>query len=270
MLRPGADRPSDGVWPRGARAPVSRPSSERPSLVLLPGTLCDERLFAPCLKRLRRALPHWDVRVIDFGGLEAGPSTWARRVWAGLPHQTCLLGFSLGGIAAVQLMREAPHRALAVALVASTAESGSRRGQMRARRQWGRWMSGGPAGVVRGLMPAYFSQGRSRARHASTLGRMADDTAGDLARAQFDWAARRAAGHEVLASHEAPLLIVSGQCDGLCPRPTQRRILRSRPDASWIEMRHAGHFLPLERPAALARHVACWLNHHFPRDRGES
>ena len=256
---------------RRARAVATAPTaSGRPCLVLVPGTLCDARLFAPCLVRLRRLLPQWDFLTIDFQGLQAGPEVWARRVWGALAPQVCLLGFSLGGIAALQLLRQAPHRAQALALVASNAEAGSRRGRLRARRQRAQWQAGGAHRVLRSLMPAYFPQVGVRSRLGRCVRHMALATRTAVAMAQFDWAARRQGGHQVLTSHSGPLLVVSGQRDRFCPRRMQERLVQSRPDATWFDIRRAGHFLPLEHPAALARHVSRWLNHHFPQARGES
>lgn len=272
MRLPPSRPPHSRVAAPGNAASPASGVAPRPCIVLLPGTLCDARLFGPCLARLRRALPQWDFRAIDFHGLEAGPDAWARKVWSVLPPHVGLLGFSLGGIAALHLLRADPSRVHSLALVASNAEPGSRRARLRARRQHALWGRGGADGVMRWLLPAYFPQMRERLRLGRHVNEMARDTRGAVARTQFDWAAQRKSGHDVLKAFDGPILVLSGQRDRFCPRRMQRRLVQSRPDARWIELPLAGHFLPLERPAAVARHVARWLAQPllFPWSLGDS
>ena len=83
--------------------------------LLLPGTLCDGRVFAPMIS-------HWPkdrlVQVADLHRLE-DPLVWWQELLGRLPAQLDVLGFSLGGILAMQLLAVAPERVRRLVLVAS-------------------------------------------------------------------------------------------------------------------------------------------------------
>lgn len=243
--------------PHPAREPArAEEACALPWLVLIPGTLCDRRLFAAQARALRGRARVWCV---DLHGLEMEVGAWAERLLQRLPPRFSLAGFSLGGLLALELLRRAPERVERLALVASNAEPGSRRARLRSRQQRATWRNGGARAVVDRLMPLYLPVPRQRARHAPLIHRMAGATPGAAARAQFDWAALRPSGHAAVAAHAAPLLVVSGADDRLCPRAQQQRLLATRPDARWLELRRCGHFIPLERPRPLSRLLAHWL-----------
>jgi pimeloyl-ACP methyl ester carboxylesterase len=222
--------------------------------VLLPGTLCDERLFA----RQRRALAR-TVRVQAVGYRQLRGPDWCERLLQQLPQPLLIAGFSLGGLWALELLRRAPQRIQGLALVASNAEGGSRVGQRRSAHLWRGWRTTGAAAVARSLKPQYFHHPRQRRRHAGLVRSMAEATPTRAARAQFDWAAHRPAALPWLAHSRVPLLLVSGAHDRLCPPTLQRRIVQARPDARWLELPRVGHFVPLEAPSALGRALRHWV-----------
>ena len=250
---PARERRSPGRG--GGAAAGGAPEGSRPHLVLIPGTLCDRRVFDAQARALRGVARVWRA---ELQGLD-DVGRWAERLLRRLPPRFSLAGFSLGGLLALELLRRAPERVERLALIASNAEAGSRRARHRSRAQRVRLQRGGTSAVVRALLPGYLSVARRRARHGPLIRRMAGDTPAAAARAQFDWAAQRPAGHATLAAHTAPLLVVSGADDRHCPRAQQQRLRAARPDAQWLELRRCGHFIPLEQPAALGRALAHWL-----------
>ena len=82
-------------------------------LVLLPGMMCDARLFAP-----QQASFNGEVEVIvptlDGAGSMA---ELAALVLAGLPDQFALGGVSMGGILSMEIMRQAANRVTHLALI---------------------------------------------------------------------------------------------------------------------------------------------------------
>ena len=228
---------------------------ERPCLVLIPGTLCDARLFQHQVRRLRTRAR---IVVLDYRRLRAG-ADWLAAQTRHLPPRFSVAGFSLGGLWALELLRTMPERIERLAMIASNAEAGTRGARRRSRALWRLWRSEGAAHVARRLEPKYFHCASQRSKHDRLVRDMAQATPARAARAQFDWAAHRPAGHDVLAHSSAPLLVVSGARDGLCPRALQRRMLAARPDAQWVELRRCGHFVPLEAAAALSRWLEAWL-----------
>ena len=232
----------------GQTMPPDPGPAQRPCLVLIPGTLCDARLFAVQARALRAQARVWcaDLQPLGDGGVDA----WAAALLRVLPPRFCLAGFSLGGLLALELLRRAPERIERLALIASNAEAAGPRARRRGQAQRRAWLQGGAVAVLRGALPLYLP---------AVIGAMAARTPTAAALAQFDWAACRPAGHAVLAAHTAPLLVVSAADDALCPRAQQQRLTAARADARWVELRRCGHFIPLERPRQLSRLLAQWL-----------
>ena len=73
-------------------------------LVLLPGTLCDERVFEPLLGRVSPA----QVLIPRLVGHESSREM-ARALLDRLPERFALAGFSLGGIVALEIVRLSPN-----------------------------------------------------------------------------------------------------------------------------------------------------------------
>lgn len=229
--------------------------TDRPVLVMIPGTLCDGRLFERQERRLRSQV---QVVRVDWQHLQQARDPIGALLRR-LPQRFSLAGFSLGGLWAVQLMARAPERVERLALIASNAEASSRRVARRSARLWRLWRAQGPAAVARACKPAYFHHRRRRQQHASLVRKMALATPSRVAKAQFDWAGHRPDGLQVLARTAAPTLLISGAHDRLCPRVLQQRILAAAPTARWTELPRCGHFLPLEAPAHLTRLLGSWL-----------
>src|SRR5437868_10378145 len=101
-------------------APIAAPSSWVESahepLVLLPGTLCDERVFFPLLERLSP----WTIMTPSLGDAESAPDI-ARHLLQTLPPRFALGGFSLGGIIALEMIAQQPERITRLALIDTTA-----------------------------------------------------------------------------------------------------------------------------------------------------
>ena len=229
--------------------------SARDCLVLIPGTLCDARLFRHQVHALRR---QYRVIVLDYRRLH-DPVDWPRQALLLLPERFALAGFSLGGLWALELLRRAPERVQRLALIASNAEAGGPRATPRCALLWRLWCHAGPDAVARRIKPDYFHHRRQRRRHARLVRDMARSTSARAARAEFEWAAQRPGGLGVLSAFVQPTLIVSGARDRLCPPRLQRHMLCAQPGAQWVELPRCGHFVPLEQPAALTRLLLNWL-----------
>lgn len=227
----------------------------RPTLLLLPGTLCDERLFARQLRALR---PMARIEVGNLHTLDE-PVAWVARLLKRMPPRFSVAGFSLGGLLALEILRQAPSRVERLALVASNARGASLRGKRRSAQLWRRWRVAGPQGVMKDVLPTYFPKRAQRERHQVLVADMARRTPGPAAKAQFQWAASRPAGLSVLADFGGPLCVVSGLRDKLCPHAWQQEIASLKPHAQWTALPRMGHFLPLEAPAPLSRALAQWL-----------
>ncbi|MDP1026963.1 alpha/beta fold hydrolase [Sphingomonas sp. KR1UV-12] len=214
-------------------------------LVLLPGTLCDARLFAPLLDRLA----HRDTRVLAIDGDD--PAILVEALLKQAPPRFALLGFSLGGLVALELALRAPERVVGLALLDSNA---------RARAADAPPHPGPPAAAVADTWPR--SVGSARADDGDLRGlldAMAQDVGATAHAAQERLAVARADKREQLARFAMPALVLAGAEDALCPPAFQRELADGLPDATLALIDGAGHFAPLEAPDAVAAHVAAWL-----------
>jgi len=243
-------------------------TSRRTTLVMLPGTLCDHRLFGR-QKRSLRSLH--DVRLLDYRALQAANTQhararWVQRLLAGLPDSFSLAGFSLGGLWALEILRQAPDRVERLAMIASNAQGASPKGYRNSRIQRRLWRNrgAGPLAVMARGLPAYFHHAAACGRHLGLLRDMALSTAHRSALAQFSWAGRRPDGLQTLAEFTGPVLIVSGARDQLCPPRWQQAMQQANPAANWLELDRVGHFIPLEAPAALTGALHQWLRTPCP------
>lgn len=230
-------------------------STGLPTVIMLPGTLCDARIFSRQKMALRQCA---DVRVLDYRKLSP-KRDWTAALLATLPQRFSIVGFSLGGLWALELLRQAPARVDRLAMIASNAQPASEGGRRKSAWLWKLWRDRGPAEVARHVKPAYFHHERRRRQHAALVHDMALRTSREAAFAEFAWAATRPDGREVLARFKGPLLLVSGAKDRLCPPAWQRAMVQAQPAAHWLELPRVGHFVPLEAPARVSDALLRWI-----------
>lgn len=226
-------------------------------LLLLPGTLCDERLFAPLLHRL----PGRAATVVDLTGA-ASACILAERVLAAAPPRFALLGFSLGAIVAFELARLAPDRVLGLAIVGGNArpvpaeDHAPRRAAVRRAAE-----RGAAAYVLDELWLRYFAAAAADdGAMRRLIGSMADRLGHAVLDMQTEVALGRADMRGELAALAMPALVLCGAEDEIAPVALHREIADAMPDATLAIVPRAGHFVLLERPDAVAAHVARWLD----------
>ncbi|WP_321795133.1 alpha/beta hydrolase [Caballeronia sp. J97] len=236
----------------------------RSTLVLIPGTLCDQRVFGrqiPALRAIAR------VRVADLSSMKCREQ-WLNALIDGLPERFSVAGFSLGGMFALELLRRVPERIERVALIASNAQPGTSALQKKSRRLGHLWRAGGARAVIAALEPSYFHRARVRYEQGALLRAMAERAGWKSARAQFAWAAERPAGYGALAVFGGPTLILSGAHDSICTRRQQRLMAAASRQSHWIELSRCGHFLTLEEPAKIGRALARWMREPVVSEQG--
>jgi pimeloyl-ACP methyl ester carboxylesterase len=225
-------------------------------LMLLPGTLCDARVFAP----LAALLPDRETVVAEMTGA-GSTSELASAILSAAPGQFVAVGFSLGGIVALEIAAMAPERVVGLALIASSARpdkpggAEGRRADMAEARRRGI----GPF-LLEKLWPRYVA---TAARTDLALQRLVLDMAESLGPAVFarqtEVAISRADSRPRLAALKMPVLALCGEEDALCPPVLQHEIAEAVPNATLRIIPGAGHFVLQESPRA-AQHIAAWLD----------
>src|ERR1700716_3779957 len=88
-------------------------------ILLIPGLLCSPRLYADQVPQLWRLGP---VTIADHTR-DDSMSAIARRILAAAPPRFALVGHSMGGYIALEIMRQAPARVARLALLDTAAHA---------------------------------------------------------------------------------------------------------------------------------------------------
>ena len=226
-------------------------------LVLLPGSMCDARLFAPQVE----ALSTGRCLVLPSLALDDAVEDMAARVLAEAPPVFALLGLSLGGIVAMEVARRAPDRVARLALldtnhlpeppaVAQTRASYVERAR-----------AGDLEGVMRDeLKPRYLAEGPRKAATLDLCMRMALDLGPDVFERQSRAISTRPDQSGALPGLAMPTLVLCGAQDGLCPPARHDAIAALLPNARRVTIAGAGHLPVLERPDETNAAIAGWLD----------
>lgn len=229
--------------------------AEAVPLLLLPGTACDERLFAPLISELS----HPDIRVLRVEGATTTPDV-AALILKDAPERFSLLGFSLGGIVALEMIAQAPDRIERLALVDTTprpdpeANAATRRADVEKARRDG--MDGY---ILNAWEKLVSSANREDAGLRQTIVAMARDAGPHVLADQSEIAIHRADSRPRLGDITVPVLILAGADEKVCPLEAHAELAAGIAGANYFTIPNAGHFAPLENPAAVARHVRDWL-----------
>lgn len=227
-------------------------------LLMLPGHMCDERMW----------------RDLDLGGPTVVHADLARddridamaaRALATAPPRFVAVGFSMGGIAAIEIARAAPKRIAGLVLIDTTANPDRPESAAARLRQQARVRAGELRAVVsEELCPKYLSDGTAGSERKAILDRVLDmalTLGGDVFLAQSEALRLRADARDALASIGSRTLVMCGAEDVLCTPGDHAGLAAALPDARLAVVPDAGHLLPLERPRAVSAILREFLEH---------
>lgn len=230
-----------------------------PPVLLIPGNMCDARLWRPVAERLEEAghtvchAPRLDENSIG---------EMAEVVGFAIDGPAAVVGFSMGAIVAAELARRAPERVVALGLLAFNATADlPERAAVRPRQQEA--VRGGQLEtlVADELKPNYLAEeNRGDRALLDTVMEMARRLGPDAFIAQSEALRLRGDLQPALPGFTMPVLLACGSEDRLCPPDWHRRWAGMvGPNARFTEVPGAGHLLPLEQPDALADALIGWL-----------
>lgn len=229
----------------------------KPALALLPGMMCDARLFAPQIARLAG---RFDVIAPGYGP-DPSMEALAARLLGALPPRFALAGLSMGGIVALEIARQAPERVERLALLDSNHLADAPERRPVRDRQMAEVRAGGLRRViVEEMKPNYLAE-RSR-RDAALLDLLLDmaERLGPEAFVSQSLALRDRRDYSgVLQAFSGPVLLLCGEEDRICPPERHRAMAALRPGAQLAIVPGAGHISTLEAPEAVSAALEIWL-----------
>jgi pimeloyl-ACP methyl ester carboxylesterase len=228
-------------------------TSTAPQVVLLPGNMCDERLWAGGDRAIIMAIEALGLEVssVDFEN-DARIDAMATRALNTVKGALIPVGFSMGGIVALEMNRQAPDRIVALGLIDTTSYADTRSAQ-RLRQQNDVRQGQLERVVLEELKPNYLAACHAKdANMLSLLRDMAMTLGPDVFIAQSEALRTRADLTPVLGDIDVPVMLACGREDVLCPPELHVRLSAMIKDATLTIVESAGHILPLEQPVILA------------------
>lgn len=223
-------------------------------LILLPGMMCDERLFGPQIDALGVA-----TLVPDLGGHDS-IAALAAHVLAEAPERFALAGLSMGGIVAMEVIRQAPHRVTRLALLDTNPRA--ELPEVRARRapQIESVRAGHLAQVMaEQMIPNYFTEGANNPAIRDLCLDMALALGPDVFINQSIALRDRPDQQDTLRAVTVPSLILCGRDDRLCPLERHDLMHALIPGSTMHIVEGAGHLPTLEQPETVTAALRRWL-----------
>ena len=234
----------------------------RPTLVLVPGLLCDAAAWEPQRAALAARA---DVVIAEHGSLDS-LAAMATRVLDGVPGPLAIAGHSMGGRVAFEMLRQAPGRVAGLALLDTAchplapgaAGEQERHGRLAllalARRAGMRAMA---SEWVRGMVHPLRLGDRPL---IDAILDMFERRTPDVFAAQIHALLGRPDARELLATIRCPTLVLCGAQDAWALPQGHRAMAAAIAGSTLSEVPGCGHMAPLEKPAEVSAALGAWLD----------
>ena len=233
-------------------------SVAKQGLVLVPGLLCDALLWKAQIEALGGEIKCWvadHTRSATMAGVAAD-------VLRDAPFERfALAGLSMGGYAALEIVRQAAHRVDRLALLDTSARSDTpdqltRREGLIALARRGRFV-----GVTQALLPLFVHRDRLGDRElVDTVRAMATNIGRDGFIRQEQAIMSRADSLPLLPTIACPTLVLCGRQDAVTPLDRHEEMAGGISGATLEVIEDCGHLSTLERPAKVSDALRTWLS----------
>ena len=224
-------------------------------LLLIPGMMCDARLFAPQIDLLSS---HRMVAVAPVDGDTI--SGTATRILQTAPPHFAMAGLSMGGIVAMEIMAQAPERVTRLALLDTNPKAEHPDIAARREPQIKAAQNGDLRRVMRDEMkPHYLADGPRQGAILDLCMAMADALGPDVFVRQSRALQSRTDQQDTLRHINIPTLVLCGAQDALCPIHRHELMADLITDATLTIIPDAGHLPTLEQPDLTNKALLQWL-----------
>ncbi|MCX6500191.1 MAG: alpha/beta hydrolase [Arthrobacter sp.] len=225
-------------------------------IVLIPPLLCSPLAYAPVLDTVwaRGSVSLADTRHDNT------IAAMAERILRENVGDIAVLGTSMGGYVALEVIRQAPTRVSALALVSTSARADTTQ-QIQARARQSALVEGGHFdALVDAAFPGIVAAGNESDDALLAAWRsMTIPVGAEAFLRQQRAVVQRADLRSILPSIACPTAIIHGAQDRFIPLNAAEEIAEALPTARFTVVEGAGHFLFHEQPAAARDAVSSWL-----------
>lgn len=214
------------------------------NVLLLPGLMCDERLWAPQIAALPQATFVADMtRADNFADM-------ARQVLDDAPARFAMAGLSMGGILAFEIWRQAPERVSHLALLDTNPNPDPPERRSARMQQIEAALSGRLRELaIDTLKPIYLAEAhRDDERLLATILAMAERLGPAVFERQSLALKNRVDSVPTLATIDRPTLVMCGREDRLCPVEFHELMASKISDCRLTVIDNCGHLATLEQP----------------------
>ncbi|WP_090207488.1 alpha/beta fold hydrolase [Yoonia litorea] len=218
--------------------------------------MCDARLFGPQVAALEDAR---DVRVMPIHAHQT-VAALANDILQDAPERFAIAGLSMGGIVAMEVLRQAPDRIAGLALMDTNPLAEAPEVAARRDGQIDKVDKGGLASVMRDEMkPNYLAQTSDREAILDLCMAMALDLGPQAFINQSRALAARPDQQGTLAAYRGPALVLCGAEDTLCPIHRHELMHALMPQSHLEIIPQAGHLPTLEAADQTTAALKHWL-----------
>lgn len=226
-------------------------------LLLLPGLLCDARLWRDTLPALE-GLAAPVVADLTQDDTVAGMAARALSLVAGAGH-FAVAGLSMGGYVAFEVVRQAGPRVAALAVLDSSARPDTPEATRRRQGLIALSKQGQFRGVTPRLLPQLLHPSRLETPLAEEVMAMADRVGHEAFLRQQNAIMHRPDSRPLLPGITVPTLVAVGAEDTLTPPELAEEMAGLIPGAELVRFAGCGHLPTMEDPAAAGAALRDWL-----------
>ena len=225
-------------------------------LVMIPGMMCDERIFAPQIEELdsKRSVHIADISKHD------NISDLAADVLSNAPPKFCLVGHSMGGIVAMEICAQDPKRIEKLVLIDTNPLAELEEVKLKREPQISDALSGKLVNVIRDEMkPNYLASSENQDIILNICLEMALSLGPKVFINQSRALQTRADQQSNILSINIPVLIMCGSEDKLCTVERHEMMHNMISNSELKIINNAGHMPTLEQPSETTEVLKEWL-----------
>ena len=228
----------------------------RDHVLFVPVMMCDHRLFEPQILSLAHEYTTDVAKICNAETI----TQMAGDILAQAPDVFALVGLSMGGIVAMEMLRLAPQRISRIALLDTNPLAETHAVSDAREPQIARVRAGGLKDVMQQEMkPNYLAPGRQRHAILSLVQDMALALGPQVFIRQSKALQQRRDQQSVLRDCQVPALVMCGAHDRLCSVSRHRLMADLLPNSELKVIADAGHFPSLETPQETSQALIRWL-----------
>jgi len=225
-------------------------------LVMIPGMMCDERIFAPQIEEL---VSKRSVHIADISKHDT-ISDLAADVLSHAPPKFCLVGHSMGGIVAMEICAQDPKRIEKLVLIDTNPLAELEEVKLKREPQISDALSGKLINVIRDEMkPNYLASSENQDIILNICLEMALSLGPKVFINQSRALQTRADQQSNIQSINIPVLIMCGSEDKLCTVERHEMMHNMISNSELKIINNAGHMPTLEQPSETTEVLKEWL-----------